>query len=273
MNSIFQAYQYTLAEYYYVAGKDDKTESLLMAVMGQEAFENSYFSARLLRYPSYRGQHHELAQKFARIYETSEDFVDNMDCELLYSSIQFELGNKELAFQLVENLIANARKSQNKLKIVEGDLLKLRMLAETNGDQRVIRNLFIEAVTYAAENGIAQPFWFERKLVAEVFNAFKMDFKKELTAESINFISRVLSVDPQKGLSEEKKCSGKKQIDGLTEREKEVLDELAEGSTNLQIAEKLCVSLATIKTHINNIYGKLEVNNRVAVVNKLKNET
>jgi len=49
-----------------------------------------------------------------------------------------------------------------------------------------------------------------------------------------------------------------------------VLAELAEGCTNLQIAEKLCVSLATVKTHINNIYGKLEVNNRVATVNKSK---
>ena len=38
----------------------------------------------------------------------------------------------------------------------------------------------------------------------------------------------------------------------------------------MQIAENLCVSLATIKSHINNIYGKLGVNNRVAALNKAK---
>jgi len=59
----------------------------------------------------------------------------------------------------------------------------------------------------------------------------------------------------------------------LTEREKDVIHELAYGSTNIQIAEKLCISLATVKTHINNIYGKLGVNNRVAAVNKMKLNT
>ena len=53
-----------------------------------------------------------------------------------------------------------------------------------------------------------------------------------------------------------------------TERELEVLKELAKGSTNKQIAENLYISLATVKTHIINIYGKLGVNNRVAAVNK-----
>ncbi|AFA49920.1 LuxR C-terminal-related transcriptional regulator [Acetobacterium woodii] len=270
-NSIFWAYQYTLAEYYYITGENDKTESILLAVMDQESYKNSYISARLLRYPIYRGQHHELAENFVRIYETSDDFVDNMDCELLYMSILFELGNRDQALQLVENLIANARKMQNKLKIVEGDLLKMRLLVETNSDKRVILNLLIEAITYAVENCIANPFWFERKSVVRVFNEFKIELKKELPAASFDFISRVLSADPQKGMSE--KMEAKKRTDALTEREKEVLDELAEGSSNLQIAEKLCVSLATVKTHINNIYGKLEVNNRVAAVNKLKQET
>jgi LuxR family maltose regulon positive regulatory protein len=268
--NILRAYQYTLAEYYYIIGEDNKTEKLLLAVIGQEAFENSYFSARLLRYPIYRGQHPELARKFVEIYENSKDFVENMDCELLYISILFEQGKPEQAFWLVENLIAKARKMQNKLKIVEGDLLKLRLLVTTNGDQRVIQNLFIEAVSYATENCIANPFWFEYQSVMVVFKEGQTVFKNEFSKEAYSFIVRVLAADPKCGLSEKTKGPAKKQIDALTEREKEVLAELAEGCTNLQIAEKLCVSLATVKTHINNIYGKLEVNNRVATVNKSK---
>src|SRR5436190_5991231 len=43
----------------------------------------------------------------------------------------------------------------------------------------------------------------------------------------------------------------------LTERELEVLTLVASGDSNQQIAHKLVVSLATVKTHINHIFGKL----------------
>jgi DNA-binding CsgD family transcriptional regulator len=46
-------------------------------------------------------------------------------------------------------------------------------------------------------------------------------------------------------------------------RELEVLQRIADGKSNQAIAQELIVSLGTIKTHINNIYGKLNnVHNR-----------
>lgn len=58
----------------------------------------------------------------------------------------------------------------------------------------------------------------------------------------------------------------------LTERELEILDLLAQGYRNKQIAEKLFLSPHTIRTHIYNIYEKLQVNNRVEAVNKLSRD-
>jgi LuxR family maltose regulon positive regulatory protein len=55
-------------------------------------------------------------------------------------------------------------------------------------------------------------------------------------------------------------------IEPLTDRELEVLQELAKGLTNPEIAERLMVSLNTIKTHTKNIYAKLEVRNRTEAV-------
>lgn len=51
-------------------------------------------------------------------------------------------------------------------------------------------------------------------------------------------------------------------VNPLTERELEVLEAIADGKTNKEIADALFVSVNTIKTHINRIYDKLNVNNR-----------
>jgi LuxR family maltose regulon positive regulatory protein len=51
-------------------------------------------------------------------------------------------------------------------------------------------------------------------------------------------------------------------IEPLSERELEVLDLLAGGQTNYEIARALSVSINTVKTHLANIYGKLGVHDR-----------
>jgi LuxR family transcriptional regulator, maltose regulon positive regulatory protein len=52
----------------------------------------------------------------------------------------------------------------------------------------------------------------------------------------------------------------------LTAREQEILEMLAAGLTNRQIADQLVISPQTVKKHTGNIYGKLGVNNRTGAV-------
>ena len=52
----------------------------------------------------------------------------------------------------------------------------------------------------------------------------------------------------------------------LTEREREVLALIVAGSSNQEIARRLVVSLATVKTHVNHIFAKLDAESRVQVV-------
>ena len=54
--------------------------------------------------------------------------------------------------------------------------------------------------------------------------------------------------------------------DLLTIREKEILALLSSGYGNQQIADKLCISIHTVKTHIYNIYQKTDVSNRLQAV-------
>ena len=56
------------------------------------------------------------------------------------------------------------------------------------------------------------------------------------------------------------------EISPLTQREKEILELVAKGETNSQIAEKLFVREVTVKTHLNSIFRKLKVANRIQAV-------
>ena len=53
---------------------------------------------------------------------------------------------------------------------------------------------------------------------------------------------------------------------GLTAREQELLASLSRGRTNQQIAGDLSISLNTVKFHLKNLYGKLDVKNRAQAV-------
>ena len=55
-------------------------------------------------------------------------------------------------------------------------------------------------------------------------------------------------------------------IEPLTERELEVLQLIASGLPNREIARELVVAVSTVKSHINHIYGKLDVKNRTQAV-------
>lgn len=52
----------------------------------------------------------------------------------------------------------------------------------------------------------------------------------------------------------------------LTEREREILACAAAGRSNKEIADQLCVSLDTVKTHLHHTYQKLKVSGRVEAV-------
>lgn len=57
----------------------------------------------------------------------------------------------------------------------------------------------------------------------------------------------------------------------LTEREKEILDFLSKGFANKEIADKMSISVPTVRTHLRHIYEKLHVRSRSeAIVKYLK---
>ncbi|MEK6531879.1 MAG: response regulator transcription factor [Deltaproteobacteria bacterium] len=96
--------------------------------------------------------------------------------------------------------------------------------------------------------------------------------KDSATAELIHAVERVMAggkyaspVIAEDLLSDfvdaiKKDSSGRDSFDILSNREKEVLKLIADGSRNKDIAEKLFISVSTVKTHRNKIMKKLKVN-------------
>jgi LuxR family transcriptional regulator of csgAB operon len=53
---------------------------------------------------------------------------------------------------------------------------------------------------------------------------------------------------------------------GLTKREKEIFRLIATGKTNEEVASRLHISTLTVKTHVSNIYRKIDVPNRIQAI-------
>ena len=93
--------------------------------------------------------------------------------------------------------------------------------------------------------------------------------KKELPAGELEKKLADLLIEKDKNLYD-KICSqineaGK--MFNLSTRESEVLKQLLEGRTNLEISEILSVSISTVKKHVYNIFNKAGVNNRTQLLN------
>ena len=59
---------------------------------------------------------------------------------------------------------------------------------------------------------------------------------------------------------------------GITQREHEILVRIAEGLSTREIAERLCVSENTVKTHASRLYAKLDARRLTQAVQRAKAE-
>ena len=70
----------------------------------------------------------------------------------------------------------------------------------------------------------------------------------------------------QKSVREEEETTNEELLSSLTQREEEVLDLLTQGYGYNEVSSKLYISNTTVKTHVNNIFQKLQVKDRTQAV-------
>jgi LuxR family maltose regulon positive regulatory protein len=106
----------------------------------------------------------------------------------------------------------------------------------------------------------------DEPMLNKVLVTFKADkHADKLNSEGQRFFSRLMQKIQPKENTENPSF-----IETLTAKEIEIIGLLSEGLPNKTIADKLLVSLGTLKWHLHNIYSKLQVKNRTQALLEAK---
>jgi LuxR family transcriptional regulator, maltose regulon positive regulatory protein len=216
-----------------------------------------------------------LAQLFLQHLASSpESYRSILFMRLLEARIVAAVGKPDDALAETDDMLAASRRTGNRLRLTEGGLQKLYLLErfpEKEPDEHKKIDLLRETVSYAWENRILMPYFLERTTVLPLLRKLLSlpaewsglsSGERRFTEEAVAVCSGFVP-----GSSADTALAGVLP-DVLSPREYEVLEALALGITNKEIAARLCISLATVKTHIINIYAKLGVSSRVMAVDE-----
>jgi LuxR family maltose regulon positive regulatory protein len=199
------------------------------------------------------------------------------ECELDTESDPTYMSEKEY-MALARILIAQGR-------LDEATTLLQRLLeaTETGGrTSRAIEVLLLQALAFQAKGDtdqvitalgqaltLAEPGGFVRIFVDEGPPMAHLLYEALARGIAPDYVHRLLaafpSIEPEKAAPSTKNLQSDL-IEPLSEREIQVLELIAEGLTNQEIASRLFLSQHTIKAHTRNIYGKLDVHSRTEAV-------
>jgi LuxR family maltose regulon positive regulatory protein len=168
------------------------------------------------------------------------------------------------AERLISRLLEFASSGKRNTRMIE--LLILQSLVQQGKSQsRQAEETLAGALKIAEPEGYFRIFVDEGPALASLLYQLVADETSSAFAGEILKALRIQEVD-----SQEKDFSQSGLIEPLSNREIEVLQCLAEGLSNREIALELTISLSTVKTHTRNIYSKLGVASRTQAIAQAK---
>jgi len=195
---------------------------------------------------------------------------------LIYARYLSIMGNHQKAIRYTANIIAHTEKGNRLRAALEARVIQLlarKMMGDTSAA--------LEGLQLILEKTSDQPFY--RLFLDEgplMAGLLKKLTKKEQCKSRIHtllplFQNGASNETTQQSLSNNQVSNNKlHHLQGLkepfTKKENIILELLVAGLTNDEIAEKTFVSRNTVKTHVRNIYQKLDVKNRNHAIIKVK---
>jgi LuxR family maltose regulon positive regulatory protein len=196
---------------------------------------------------------HACQQRYGHLLQPEET--------LAYAWVQRYLGQhfaaKHIAGALMEQVMAEGN---SQLQV--DTCLLLATLHEDHGERNAALGVLEQALQLARAKGFGQLLHGEGHALHELFSQLlNANRRRQLELQQPAPEREQLLFLPR-----ESPAAGLNQVPGLleplTRREQDVLRRVASGHTNPQIAEGLYISLSTVKTHINNLFRKLDANDR-----------
>jgi LuxR family transcriptional regulator, maltose regulon positive regulatory protein len=184
-----------------------------------------------------------VAEVLARESQSVRDFLRQTSIlERLSASLCDELTGRDDSAEVLEHLEAanlfllplDNRREWHRYHVLFGEVLRLSLTAQEQID------LHHRAADWYETNGWPEFATHHSRLAVE------------------------LSVRP--GTARSRSAAPQPLVEPLSERELEVLRLIAAGCSNQEIADRLVIAQGTVKRHINNIYGKLQVGSRTQAV-------
>ncbi|QIK69004.1 hypothetical protein G7062_01325 [Erysipelothrix sp. HDW6C] len=244
------AYQYNYVEYLYLRGNIEVAYREFENVVQHGLKDGLLAYSSILKHPII---HQQLSLTLRNQFKDSYAKADfhTLNSQLVYVRLLLMEQKRDIAIELVDRILVHARRERIHLKVVEASLIKASIV----NDARIQIALYKEALYYAHQDCIMEPFMEDRQATLSIIQTHGNHLLTDVSQAELHFHQQIcahLNVNQEQ----------------LTEREVEVLKALAQGKTNREIAERLFISLATVKTHLINLYRKLEVSSRVQAVQK-----
>ena len=191
--------------------------------------------------------------------------------ETLYSYIHFArlllLQNEDTrAEELMSEINVIAKKSNGIERLIDLKLVYILMYIRRKEYEKALTE-YIEALELAADDNMLIHFLFDLDQTAVLLNDVYKRHAAGKTSIPDSFMQKFMQ-------AVDFKIRHPKRIPehGLSAREIDTLKLIAENLANQEIADRLFVSVNTVKTHLKNIYMKLGVDSRVKAVKKAKEQ-
>jgi LuxR family transcriptional regulator, maltose regulon positive regulatory protein len=178
---------------------------------------------------------------------------------LLITDLKYKEAEKILSELQTISKAANWIETLISVKIIYAIFYK-----NTGNKEKAVATL-IEALQYAANENILMSFIYYHDRIKDLLpDVFKIQSSTKTN------IPKKLTDKLKLAIEKREKFKKNNLVSVLRERELDILKLISQDLTNQEIADKLFISLNTVKTHLKNVFLKLDVDNRTKAVAKAK---